>query len=246
MVGYMKRYDPAYEELAAKLDRGALRFARITTLESPLEPYVAHYPLVRTARGAHQPEDDERVARALPDADDQTRWCYRRILLDSLVHELNLLRGFLGEPTEVTHAELSPQIVGTSLRFGETACHLSWVDLPGIARYSQELAFYAPDRRLTLTFPSPFLRSMPTRLTVEDGTPGTAEAWAREERIGFEEAFKRELIEFHDCILDGRAPRTSGEDGLRDVALCTSIARAHMTGVPVEHPTRTADQEVPQ
>jgi hypothetical protein len=64
------------------------------------------------------------------DVDEQTRWCYRRILLDSLVHELNLLRGALGEPTEVTHAELLPQAVGLSRRFGETPCHLSWVDLP--------------------------------------------------------------------------------------------------------------------
>jgi predicted dehydrogenase len=31
MVGYMKRYDPAYEELARVLDRDAVRLARITT-----------------------------------------------------------------------------------------------------------------------------------------------------------------------------------------------------------------------
>src|SRR5437764_1152462 len=44
MVGYMKRYDPAYEELQRLLDRDALTYARITTLESPFEPYVAHLP----------------------------------------------------------------------------------------------------------------------------------------------------------------------------------------------------------
>ena len=30
MVGYMKRYDPAYEHLAASLDRAALAYARVT------------------------------------------------------------------------------------------------------------------------------------------------------------------------------------------------------------------------
>lgn len=262
MVGTMKRYDPAAERLAALVgELDDLRLVRVTTLESPISPYIAHYPLVHAspARGRERPElprdgdlaaqqaaDEERVARALPDADENTRWCYRRILLDSLVHELNLLRATLGEPTEVTHAELSTRSVGLSLHFGATACHLSWVDLPGIARYSQELAFYAPDRRLTLTFPSPFLRSMPTRLTVEGGTPGTTEAWARDEQVAFDEAFKRELVELHDCIRDGRTPRTSGEDGLRDVALCASIARVHATREPEQHPTRTADQEVAQ
>jgi predicted dehydrogenase len=87
---------------------------------------------------------------------------------------------------------------------------------------------------------------MPTRLTVAGGTPGTAEKWAREERHGYREAFKRELVELHDCIRGGRAPRTSGEDGLRDVALCASIARVHATGMPEAHPTRTADREVAQ
>ena len=48
MVGTMKRYDPAYERLAELLAdmRGDLRLARVTTLESPVRAYVAHYPLL--------------------------------------------------------------------------------------------------------------------------------------------------------------------------------------------------------
>ena len=93
MVGYMKRYDPAYEELARTLDRGAVRFARITTLESPIEPYAVHHP--RPAPGptvSAGVSSDGLVARA-----------YRAILLDSMVHELNGVRGLLGEP-DVLHA----------------------------------------------------------------------------------------------------------------------------------------------
>ena len=144
------------------------------------------------------------------------------------MHELNALRGALGEPTELRSADLTERCVGINLRFGDTDCHLSWVDLPGIARYKQEFAFYAPDRRLTLELPSPFLRSMPSKLIVEGGEPGTADAWEQEEIVSFEEAFKRELIEFADCIATGREPRTSGRDGLRDLMLCEAIARMHM------------------
>jgi predicted dehydrogenase len=233
-VGNMKRYDPAAERLAELLgDLADLRLVRVTTLESPLEPYVAHYPLVRPAPGGPPPPGDGDVLeRALPEADEAARWVYRHVLLDSLVHELNLLRWLLGEPSAVTHAELSPRCVGATLRFGDVPCHLSWVDLPGIARYSQELAFYGPDLRLTLTLPSPFLRSEPSRLVVEGGTPGTPSAWARVECLGYEEAFKRELAGFADCIGTGAAPRTTGVDGLRDVALCARLARVHATGAP--------------
>jgi predicted dehydrogenase len=247
MVGMMKRYDPAYERLAALLpDIDDLRLVRVTTLESPLEPYVAHYPMLRAGRPSAALLDELRLAEekavdlALGDADETTRWCYRWILLDSLVHELNLLRGVLGDPTEIRSADLSPRCVGVGLKFGDVDCHLSWVDLPGIARYKQEFAFYAPEERLTLELPSPFLRSMPSKLIAEGGGTGTSESWERAEIVSFEEAFKRELVEFVDCIATGREPRTPGAEGVADVRLCEAIARAHQAASRAESLTAQA------
>ena len=50
MVGYPKRYDPAFTRFRAQAAQltGA-RLLRVTTLESPLAPYVAHYPLLPRA-----------------------------------------------------------------------------------------------------------------------------------------------------------------------------------------------------
>jgi predicted dehydrogenase len=141
------------------------------------------------------------------------------------VHEFNMLGGLLGEPDEIRSVSLTPRCVGINMRYGEAECHLSWVLLPGIARYRQELAFHAPGKRLTLELPSPFLRSMPSRLIVEGGNVGTAHSWQREEVVSYDEAFKRELVEFADCIATGREPRTSAADGLRDVRLAEAVAR---------------------
>jgi predicted dehydrogenase len=239
MVGMMKRYDPAYERLAALMpELDDVRLVRVTTLESPLDPYVAHYPMLRGSPPPPARLDELRLAEekeidlALPDADEPTRWCYRWILLDNLVHELNVLRGVLGEPTEIRSADLSPRCASVCLRFSEVDCHLSWVDLPGIARYKQEFAFYAPDQRLTLELPSPFLRSMPSKLIVEGGGTGTADSFKQEEIVSYEEAFKRELAEFADCVATGRAPRTPGTDGVADLRLCEAIARAHQARRP--------------
>jgi predicted dehydrogenase len=234
MVGTMKRYDPAYERLGELLpELGDLRLIRVTTLESPFKPYVAHYPVIGLEGDGPAPEptldehERESLDAALGEVDEQTRWCYRWILLDNLVHELNMLQGLLGEPDEIRFAHLSPRSTAIDLRFGQADCHLAWVDLPGIARYRQELCFYAPAQRLTLELPSPFLRSMPTRLLVEGGDVGTAQSWEREEVTSFDEAFKRELVEFSECIRTGREPRTSGADGLRDMRLAEAIARSH-------------------
>ena len=232
MVGMMKRYDPAYERLVALLPdwRSELRLVRVTTLESPLEPYVAHYPLLKPsdvpAEVIEELRRSDERAIDLVGVEGETRFCYRWILLDSLIHEFNALRGALGEPSEVVSTTLSRTCIGVQLRFGETECHLSWVDLPGIARYKQEFAFYAPEQRLTLELPSPFLRSAPSRLVVEGGQGGTSHSWERDEVVSYDEAFKRELREFADCVRTGREPRTSGADGLADVRLCEAVARA--------------------
>jgi predicted dehydrogenase len=242
-VGNMKRYDPAYERLAELVPEVAdLRLVRSTTLESPLAPYVAHYPfgpreqLPRETLDRLEADADRHAAAALGDVDAETRWCYRFILLDNLVHELNVLRGVLGDPLRVVSAQVSRRVASINLDFAAAPCHLSWVDLPGIAGYRQEFAFYGPDRRVTFRLPSPFLRSAPSEIEIEDGDVGTARSSRTIEILGYEEAFKRELVDLADCIRDGRSPRTTGADATRDLAVCAAIVRAHVTGAPVEIP----------
>jgi predicted dehydrogenase len=251
MVGTMKRYDPAYERLLEVLPQtGELRLVRVTTLESPWRPYLENYALAPPTQAPTQlteqlmADDERRVIAALPDADQDTRYCYRWMLLDNLVHELNALRGALGEPELVKYAELSPRVVNLSLVFDGVDCHLSWVDLPGIARYRQELAFYGLDARATLTLPSPYLRGEPSELAIEGGHPDSPHSWRTVETVSYVEAFKRELLEFRSAILEGRPARTNGEDGLHDVALCTAIARVHMTGIPEVRPSDLTPAEV--
>jgi len=135
MVGTMKRYDPAYEHLLGLLPLQDLRLVSVTTLESPFQPYVQAYPLTEPTPppsdvvAALRGDDDARLARALPEGDDETRYCYRWMLLDNLVHELNMLRGALGEPTAVLQSRLSRTVCDISLAFGQTEVHISWVDL---------------------------------------------------------------------------------------------------------------------
>jgi predicted dehydrogenase len=100
-----------------------------------------------------------------------------------------------------------------------------------------EFALYAPDRRVTLAFPSPFLRNEPSTLTIEGGDVGTARSWDSAEVIGYDSGFKRELEAFHSCVTTGAVPVTSGRDGLADVAMCEAIINCHRTGKPVLNPT---------
>ena len=231
MVGYMKRYDPSYEALLGRLD--GMTFARITTLESPIEPYALHHPLSERTPldpetlSALQADDERRLRAGLGRDDPDLLRAYKSVLLDSMVHELNGVRGLLGEPTALRSARIFDTGVTVNASFGDVEAVFAWIDLPGIARYLQDWSFYGPDRRATLEFPSPLLRSHPTRLVFEEGEPGGVASRRTEHVVSYEEAFKRELVEFGAAIAEGRAPRTDGADGLRDVALCRDIVLAH-------------------
>jgi predicted dehydrogenase len=240
MVAYNKRYDPAYlrfrDEAAAMADP---RFMRVTTFESPLQPYIAHYELTPPAAVPAQinPLSEQGITEAIGEADDFLRRIYRSVLLDTLVHELNGVRGVLGEPDRLDYVDLREGSLTAMLRFGDLPVAIHWLDLPGIARYKMEFALYGPSRRLTLSFPSPFLRSEPTVLFIEEGGPGASSSRISEEITSYESPFKRELIAFHDAITNATPPTTPGEDGLRDIRLCESIIESFRRRMPIEGPS---------
>jgi predicted dehydrogenase len=244
MVAYPKRYDPAYARFQKEArELAEPRLLRVTTFESPFRPYIEHYPLLPAAPPPSdvadllRAETDASIAAALGDASEFERHAYHLVLLDTLVHELNTVRGLLGEPDRLDYVDLREHSLTAMLRFGDVPVAIHWIDLPGIARYQMEFALYAPDGRVRLSFPSPFLRSEPALLEIEGGDPGTARSWRSEEIVSYESAFKRELAAFHDCVVNAVEPVTSGLDGLRDIALCQAIIESHRRGRPVDHPT---------
>jgi predicted dehydrogenase len=248
MVGYVKRYDPAYERLLEELTAWGepIRLVRVTTLEAPWEPYTGHHP---RSRGGDVPgdvtaalvaEDERRVTAAIGTDDPVLRRAYRWWLLDSMVHEFNAVRGLLGEPTELRFSDVWGDAAGVTatLAFGDTTeCVFMWVDLPALTRYELEIGLFAADRRAVLRFPSPYLRNAPTQLVLEGGEPGEIASWRTEHTVAYESAFERELVEFHAAVVEKRAPRTPGSDGLRDVALCQAVIRSRVESRPIADPT---------
>src|SRR4030095_4219718 len=98
------------------------------------------------------------------------------------------------------------------------------LNLPGVPDYAERITIYCTDRIVELTFPSPYLRHLPTRLTLRrDGGGGSLET--RDYRVSFEEAFREQLRAFHAAAC-GEAPvQTPLEQARRDVEFLTSAFR---------------------
>src|SRR5256885_2776325 len=185
MVGYMKRYDPAVERMGDELrDLRPLRFARSTTAEYPLKWYVAHYPIVRGTDidaktvASLQADDEARVTAAIQLEDPVLRYAYRHSLLDSMIHDINLMRSLLGEPTRLRFASVAQEGISLFLDFPQSAATMHWVNLTdGVARYQQEFAFFYPERRAAPVLSSPLLSRAPVELVGGGGSPERPRSW---------------------------------------------------------------------
>ena len=101
---------------------------------------------------------------------------------------------------------------------------MTHLNLPGVPDHTERISIYCTDRIIELTFPSPYLRHAPTRLTLRRGGPESA-LETRDYRVSYEEAFREQLRAFHAAAC-GEAPvQTPLEQARRDIEFLTSAFR---------------------
>ena len=245
MVGYHKRFDPAYQRARRAVQRMRdLRYLEVTVLHPDDDAYRTHHAVLPTRPPpTPRPESEgdrattERVTRGafkgcvdgiVPGDAPVHHRVAAFILFDSLIHDIDAVRGVLGDPEDVVSAHAwRDGFAQTSLtRFaGDLRASLSWISLPGLKHYEERLRFVGTDARVTLVFPSPYLRHAPTALSIErmDGE----ELVVEDHVVSYEEPFRAELHYFRDCVQSNRPPTPSLEDALGDARWITKIAAAY-------------------
>jgi predicted dehydrogenase len=243
MVGYHKRFDPAYLRTVDEVRRlESLRFVDVTVLHPDEDAYRRHHALLPMRPPAAVTEEmldrmalDESESQEMrplldatlgPDASAPLRVALL-VLLTSLIHDVNALRGVLGEPEEVLSAHTWRNgMAQTSLtRFaGDVRAVMTWISVPEVAHYQEQLRFVSPERRVTLTFPSPYLRHAPTPLSIE--RMGGGSHVQERHTVSYEEAFRSELHHFRGAVLQGKPPSPGVEEALGDARWIEMIAKA--------------------
>jgi predicted dehydrogenase len=249
MVGYHKRFDPAYlRARRAVQEMRDLRLVEVTILHPDDGAYRTHHAVLPAPGEAWKPRPEEQGKAST--AEEVTRGAFKGcvdhivggkaplhhrvgafILFDSLIHDVDAVRGVLGHPEAVVSAHVwRDGFAQTSVtRFaGDARATLTWVSVPGLKHYEETLRFVGPDTRVTLVFPSPYIRHAPTPLTIErmDGE----ELVIEQRTVSYEEAFRAELHHFRECLQSGRAPSPSLEDALGDARWIHQIAAAYTDG----------------
>lgn len=234
MVGYMKRFDPGYR-YAQKFIRGMkdVRYVQINTLHPAEEGYVAHHRINRFNDIAPDVikelmrQDADSMVQAVGEPSVTLREIYNNVMLGSMVHDINALRGLLGEPDDVLFTELWPQnesdvCITTALRYPNNVRVLfTWAYLAELRDYFEEIAVMSSANRVRIQFPSPFLRHFPTPVVVQGMEDGAE--FTKRVIVSYHEAFQEELIAFHDCVVNDTPEPSDAASARTDIVVLQKI-----------------------
>ncbi|PYM92207.1 MAG: hypothetical protein DME04_16565 [Candidatus Rokuibacteriota bacterium] len=234
LVAYMKRYDPAVRYAAPLIRRlPDLQAIQITVLHPSEANQIGHHDLRRfadvpdEAAARLRGEQDRLIHEAIGDCTPLERRVFAGNLLSTLVHDINLLRGLSGDPSEVLFTDVwaAGGSLVTCLRYPSgVRATISLHYLPDLAHYEETVMFLGRGDRVRLVFPSPYFRNMPTAVVVEGMEDGGA--FERRVTASMKEAFKEELVHFAECVGSGLTPETPPAQARGDVALLHRIFHA--------------------
>jgi len=240
-VAYMKRHDPAYKRALELLPSNIadVKLISVEVNDPDFEPFTAHLPMTwpkdipadlrSQARSATAAQLRESAGADLTPVGTQA---LGGGYLSSLVHDVAVVHGILGHfgvalPVAADHGALFDEGRGVQLAFGlpgggrVSMTHLS---LAGVPDYTERVSIYCTDRIIELTFPAPYLRHEPTRLTVKRSGGGHA-LETIELRASYEEAFREQLRAFHAAACGDAPVSTPIEQARRDLELLISAFR---------------------
>ncbi|NOG48482.1 MAG: hypothetical protein HND48_02810 [Chloroflexi bacterium] len=93
----------------------------------------------------------------------------------SVIHQIYMLFGLLGDPVRVMHTEVWRQGMSISalIEFpGQVHCTLNWHNLPYLNDYRETYSLAGNRQRLRLEFPGPYYRNLPTPVVLQGGAGG--------------------------------------------------------------------------
>lgn len=235
-VGTMKRFDPAYERMLAELPGSSddLRYVSVVVNDPEFTPYFGPGETVRgddvpheVIEATHRAEA-EQVEAAVGSGHPDVVRAFSDSFLGSLLHDLNAVHGLLGRMGEPVPGKVvagdwwnEGRAVTGSVRLSNgVRWDSAWIQLLGTYEYRETIALFFADSVRTLTFPSPWLKQSPTiyRRSEADGTTNVTQV-----AESYGEAFSRELVHFHTCVVEGVPCRTPPEQARLDIDVLTQM-----------------------
>ncbi|MDH7602836.1 MAG: Gfo/Idh/MocA family oxidoreductase [Armatimonadota bacterium] len=225
MVGYHKRSDPASMWVKAEIDRlketgelGSLKYVRITM---PPGDWVARgfIDLITTDEPYPQVETDPPAS----DMDEQTFAEYTAFV-NYYIHQVNLLRYFLGAPYRVTYADPSGIVLAAQSTEGvpaviEMSPYQTTIDWQESALICFEKGW------IKLDLPAPMAINRPGRVSVYRDPGGGKTPELVEPQLPWIHAMYQQAANFIAAVQGKMKPMCEAEEALEDLRVAREYIR---------------------
>ncbi len=231
MVGYMRRYAPAF--LAAKEQLGAIGpLTHVNVRDFMCEgPWFHRQTSDVVYPAGDVPSEDIAAGRALrqammrsvcgEDASPSQLLAYE-YLTGVSSHSISAIRDLFGMPRRVAAAHVSAggKHLVAVLDYGDFSVTYEYL-VDDIARFDAAFEIYAPTAKMTFAFETPYVRNLPMQFEVQQSTPDGNSI----SRIGpfYKDAFVAEMEAFYDCIAGTGVNRTPVADSIADFDIFSAI-----------------------
>lgn len=231
-VGYMRRYSRPFLAMKENLpEPDEIRHVRIRDLITE-SPYFTAQTRAAMRPGDIPAESREKL-RAAGEAElrsvlgagaTATEMRAYRALTGLGCHALSAMRDLFGLPTRVLSAAERNGGLALSVLFDYGVFLASYeAVITDIPVFDSGIDVIAQDRRLSLNYDTPYIRHLPTQLTIT----ALGEEGASQQVIGphYRDPFQAELDAFHAAVTEGTNIRTTLTDAMQDLELIAEISR---------------------
>ena len=233
MLGHHKIYDPGYlvgRERIRQMQNPNL--IRLHDVNGPNDLFLEHYDIVRVDDiDAHEKNrmnqlHQDSLQRAIGVQPEPIMRAYGK-MLGLLIHDIYILDAAFGLPEQVVSTDIwdgGGAIVSILAYSDSLRCVVDTAGVRNLRVFDESMTVYAPDSVVSIVFPSPFLKNAAT--VVEEWQMDGGRYRESTTTASYQEAFKLELVHFHDCIVNGQTPRTPATTGRAQIALLIDMIRA--------------------
>lgn len=233
MVAYMKRYDPAMEQMQAEVN--ALDDIDLVTaydvdpdhgriIDEVYDVVDGDVPVDVIEESSEKQTADSIAAIGVDDTDLAANYHWH---LEHVCHDVNVLRGLLGDVRGIEHVDLFADgryATAHLIYEGGIRCTLD----SGLSErkwFEEFVRVDAPDRSVTLEFGNPYIKNVPSELEIKQGV----ESLSTETRVPtYDESFRREIAHFVACVRGEADVRTTFAEARDDVYLIADLFRTHL------------------
>ena len=232
MVGYMRLFDPAYEYVRTHVaELGPIRLIELHDFMARFDKHSSLFELVTAPPSetgescANERRESSRLPLQRSVGDDAGAQALYRHMLLGASHDISMLRGAFGHPTDVLFARSdAPGRLIACLAFEEHIHSLLAVDiLAGYEWWEQRVTVYGAEETLTLNVANPYIPHVPSRVTRRAGE-GEHEVEA-DVIASYESPFRREWQHFAQCVRQGAPVRSPFDAAVTDVAVLAELVR---------------------